>query len=812
VRGGDYVEHAPINRCARVKAAGHGGQVLVTKTTRDLAGTGLGGGFELKRLGEFRLRDLAEPELIYQLTHADLPVDFPPIRTLAERAGNLPVPVSSFIGRDRELALTGAALGKARVVTLTGAGGAGKTRLAVKAAAQVAPRFTDGAWLCELAPVRDPAGVDEAVAAVFSLTVRAGQSPRDALAELLRSKQLLLVLDNCEHLLEAAAALAENLAQSCERLVILATSREALGVDGERLVPVPSLGVPDAGADLDTIREAEAVRLFAERAAAVKPGFQVTTDNAAAVAAVVHRLDGIALAVELAAARVPAITVAGLARRLERSFAVLAAGRRGAVARHQTLRAAIDWSYELLSEPEQSLLARLAVFAGGCTLEAAEAVCGGKGIDPDAVFELLAGLVARSLVVAEDHGPQTRYRLLETIRQFGQERLEAAGEAGRWRARHAGYYAGLLPRVRDHARNSREEVFWAVRLGAERDNLLAAWSWAIGAGDVDTAFQMLAGFAPGEVRTSYQLLLPGEAALGLPGAADHPGYPLAVAVSALFASIRADATGAEELRRRAADANARCDPPDWRVEEVILAARVNIAFAAGAFADAARLGEQAAGIARTGGDLAEASLELTLASAGHVFAGDAPAAVPLAREALALARQTGAPALIATSLLAVGAAVADTDPGQARACLRESRELSTALGSQSARDLAWATGIAFLVGDQATTLELGCRAIDDLQWGGDRLRLGFVLHWIAGTLATARADAAAIILGAADAYVTAPAAVSQPMSLIVGEALGEERARELRARGAGLGRDQALAYTLAQATQALAELQSQTQP
>jgi predicted ATPase/class 3 adenylate cyclase len=812
VRDGDYVEHAPINRCARVKAAAHGGQALVTKTTRDLVGGRLGGGFGLKRLGEFRLRDLAEPELIYQLTHADLPADFPPIRTLAERAGNLPMPVSSFVGRARELALTGAALGESRVVTLTGPGGVGKTRLAVQAAVQVAPRFADGGWLCELAPVRDMGGVDEAVAAVFSLTARAGQSPREALAELLRAKQLLLVLDNCEHLLEVVAGLAETLARSCERLVILATSREALGVDGERLVPVPSLGVPDAGADLDTIREAEAVRLFTERAAAVKPGFVVTTDNAAAVTTVIRRLDGIALAVELAAARVPAMTPAELSRRLERSFAVLTASRRGAVARHQTLRAAIDWSYELLTEPEQALLARLAVFAGGATLAAAEEVCGGEGIDPDAVFDLLASLVARSLVVAEEHGPQTRYRLLETIRQYGQGRLEAAGEADRWRARHAGHYASLLPRVREHARNSREEVFWAVRLGAERDNLLAAWSWAIGAGDVDTAFQMLAGFAPGEVRTSYQLLLPGEAALELPGAADHPGYPLAVAVSALFASIRADVPGAEGLCRRAAGANARWDPPDWRVEEVILATRVNIAFAAGAFADAARLAEQAAGLARAGGDLAEASLELTLASAGHIFAGDATAAVPLANDALALARQIGAPALIATSLLAVGAAVAGTDPGQARACLRESRELSTALGSQSARDLVSATGIAFLVGDQATTLELGRHAIHDLQWGGDRLRMGIVLHLIAGALAAARPAAAAIILGAADAYVTAPAQVAQLMSLIVGAALGEERARELRARGAGLGWDQALAYTLAQATQVLAELQSQTHP
>jgi len=464
VRRSDQVDHAPINRCARVKAAGHGGQVLVTKTTRDLVGWRLGGGFGLTRLGEFRLRDLAEPELIYQLTHADLPAGFPPIRTPAERTGDLPLQVSSFIGRERELAQTAAVLGEARVVTLTGVGGVGKTRLALQAAGQVAERFADGAWLCELAPVRDDGGVDDAVAAVFSATARTGQSTRETLVEFLRGKQLLLVLDNCEHLLAGAAALAGVLQRSCERLVILATSREALGTEGEQLVSVPPLALPGTDAGLAAVAGAEAVRLFSERAAAVKPDFSVTAENAAAVAAVVRRLDGIALAIELAASRVPAMTPTELARRLERSFAVLATGPRGAVARHQTLRATIDWSFRLLAAPEQALLSRLAVFAGGCTLQAAEAVCGGEGIDPGAVFELLAALVARSLVVAEEHRLETRYRLLETIRQYGEQRLNEAGETEQWRARHASYYAGIFTQVRDHAHDPQAEVFWAARL------------------------------------------------------------------------------------------------------------------------------------------------------------------------------------------------------------------------------------------------------------------------------------------------------------------------------------------------------------
>jgi hypothetical protein len=353
-------------------------------------------------------------------------------------------------------------------------------------------------------------------------------------------------------------------------------------------------------------------------------------------------------------------------------------------------------------------------------------------------------------------------------------------------------------------------VFWAVRLSAEQDNLLAAWSWAIGTGNVGSAFSILAGFARVEVRSTYPLVLAGEAALELPGASEDPGYPLALAVSAAFASNRVDVTTAEELCRRAADANAGQAIPDWRVEETICAARHNIALAAGAFGDAARLAEQAADLARAGGDLADASVELTFAASDHVLIDDAPAALPLAREALALARQTGAPALIATSLLALGAAVVGTDPEQARACLRESRELSTALGHHSAIDLLWATGIAFLLGDQVATLERGRRAIRGLQWAG-RIRMALVLYMIAGALLATRPDAAAIIQGAAQTYV-----VESPkfalLSSTVTASLGEERARELRARGADMDWDQALAYTLTQATQALNDLESTARP
>jgi hypothetical protein len=354
-------------------------------------------------------------------------------------------------------------------------------------------------------------------------------------------------------------------------------------------------------------------------------------------------------------------------------------------------------------------------------------------------------------------------------------------------------------------------VFWVLRVSADQDNLLAAWSWAIGVGNVDTAFAILAGFAPAEVWTTYPLLLPGEAALELPGAAGHPGYSLALAVSALFASNRADVTGAEELSGQAASANARRATPDWRVEETICAARSGIAVTTGKLAGAARLAEEGAGHARAGGDLADASIALTVAAACHLLAGDTPGAVPLASQALALARQVAAPALIASSLLAVGLAVVGTDPAQARARLRESREVSTALGYQGTADLICAIAIAFVIGDRTATLELALRAIRGLQWSGDRIRVGLVLHLIAGALVTTRPEAAAIIQGAAEAYVVPPPMFAQLSSTITA-ALGDERARQLRARGADMDWDQALAYTLTQTTQALSELESATQP
>jgi predicted ATPase/class 3 adenylate cyclase len=820
-RAGDYFGRT-LNRAARIMGAGHGGQVLCSAATGELVRDALPPGSSLVDMGEHRLRDLGRPETIFQVTHPDLVSEFAPLRSLDTFVGNLPLAVSSFIGRVSELARAVAAVGEARVVTLTGVGGVGKTRLALQAAGEALPGFRDGAWWCELAPVRDRAGVAEAVAGVFSVTARVGQTVQEALVEFLRQKELLVVLDNCEHVLESAAHLVSTLQRSCARLVVLATSREGLGVDGERLVPVPSLAAPPVDAALDAIVEADAVRLFVERAAAVAADFELTDENAAAVAQVCRRLDGVPLAIELAAARVPAMTPAELAQRLDRRFQVLARGRRGGVERHQTLRAAIDWSYELLNEPERLLLARLAVFAGGCTLDAAEAVCGGDGVHPDAVFECLASLVARSLVVAEEHGPQSRYRLLETIRQYGEERLGETGEADSLRARHAGHYTAFAEQGFEHLHGP-GHVLWAGRLSAEHDNLLAAWSWAIDVDDVDTAFRILCSVPRGH-EGGYQLGLPGEVALTLRGATEHADFPLALAITAVDAASRGDLELVEQRCNGALQADQRFDAhTDPGVENLVCQARADSALVRGAFADAVAFSMQAADVARANGNLAVASLNLAIAAWSRTCAGDALGAVPLASEAIALARQVDMPYAITHGLLVLGVALADSDPDQARACLGESLDRSAALGYENADVVALATLLTSRLDDTPATLEIASRTIRYLHWARQPFWLFACLNVVARALAPTRPEAAAIIHGAARGIVvrnlkTPVATESKPTPPTTGgyfgemrrettrlltAALGDQRTRQLRADGDAMDDERAVDYALAQISDVL---------
>lgn len=416
----------------------------------------------------------------------------------AVRTGNLPFQLTSFVGRDREKAEVARLLGGARLVTLTGAGGVGKTRLACQVAADLADRFPDGVWLVELAPLSDAGLVPQTVAAALAVDEQPGRSILAVLGDYLRTRSLLLVFDNCEHVLATCASLAEALLRTCANVRVLSTSREALGIEGETVWRVPSLSLPDVRDAPDPQRLAayEAVRLFEERAAASQPGFRVTERNAAAVAQVCRRLDGLPLALELAAARVKGLAVDQIAARLDQGFRLLTGGRRTALPRHQTLRATMDWSYGLLAEPARAVLRRLSVFAGGFTVETAEAVCAGETIEAGDVLDLLLELVDKSLVAAEAGDGDARYHLLETVRQYAHERLAESGEADRVHRRHAEWYLALAERAESDVQGPEQPALLA-RLEAEHENLRAALDWSTEAADgAETALRLAGALWP----------------------------------------------------------------------------------------------------------------------------------------------------------------------------------------------------------------------------------------------------------------------------------------------------------------------------
>jgi predicted ATPase/class 3 adenylate cyclase len=483
-REGDYFGPA-VNRAARLMASGYGGQVLLSDTTAGLSREQLPAGVTLRDLGEHHLKDLTSPEHIFQLQYPGLQAGFPPLRTLDAYPNNLPVQLTSFIGRQRELAETADRLASTRLLTLIGPGGTGKTRLALQLGADLLEQFPDGVWLVELAPVSDPGLVLQTVAAMLNLRERPGITLPEMVISFLQVKRSLLILDNCEHLIEACAHLADELLRHCRQLKIITSSREALGTGGETVYSLPSLGLPvqpgDGGypagrqsPDLESIRQSEAVQLFLERATAAQPHFALTEQNAASVTQVCRRLDGIPLAIELAAVRVRMLSPEQIAARLDDRFSLLTGGSRSALPRQQTLQALIDWSYDLLSQEEQGLFRRLAVFAGSWTLEAAEAIC--PKFD---VLNLLGGLVNKSLVGTEEAiDGAIRYRLLETMRQYGQERLLEVGETVEARDRHLGYFldyaeAGEL----DYFGPKEIQRFNAFEL--EQDNFRAALQWGL---------------------------------------------------------------------------------------------------------------------------------------------------------------------------------------------------------------------------------------------------------------------------------------------------------------------------------------------
>ena len=473
----------PVNRVARLLAIGHGGQVLLSQAAHDLVHERLPTGCLLQDRSAHRLKDLLTPEHVFQLLHSALPSEFPPLRSLQAFANNLPVQWASFIGREQEIETVKSLLQQSPLLTLTGSGGCGKTRLALQMAAELVEEYADGVWLVELAALSEPKLVVQAVATSLGLRDVPGRTLLQTVMDYLQSRTLLLVLDNCEHLLTACADLTETLLRGCPHLRILATSREGLRIGGEQVYRVPSLPAPDL-ASLPTeeteraalVSESDAARLFVERAKQQRLEFVLTNQNASEVASICSRLDGIPLAIELAAARVRILSVAEINAGLEDRFELLTGGSRTAFPRQQTLRAAMDWSYDLLTGQERLLLSRLPVFAGGWTLEAARKVCGDQSLPVGSVLDVLSGLVDKSLVVAETQGGSSRYHLLETVREYGWERLAQGGEVTEVRKSHRDYFLALAEEAVPQLKDSDQGV-WLERLEMEHDNLRTALAW-----------------------------------------------------------------------------------------------------------------------------------------------------------------------------------------------------------------------------------------------------------------------------------------------------------------------------------------------
>jgi predicted ATPase/class 3 adenylate cyclase len=479
---GDVIQYSGYTTLAltqRIMSAGHGGQILLSRSTCDSINDNLPAQVKLLDLGERRLKDVQQLEHLYQVSVPDLPSEFPPLKTLEVIKSNLPAQLTSFIGREREIQEVERLLEANRMVTLTGSGGAGKTRLSLQVGNHGLSQFSDGVWLVELAPVTDSALIPQTLLSIFNLREDRHREVVDVLIEHLRSKTILLLLDNCEHVIDACAQISETLLHACPKLKILASSREALGIAGEIAYRVPSLQTPDPAnlPSVEELKEMESIRLFVERAATANRNFVLTQDNAPFVAQICFRLDGIPLAIELAASRVKALTPEQIAARLDDRFRLLTGGSRTALPRQQTLRAMIDWSYSLLSDDEKILFRRLAVFVGGWTLQAAESVCGEKSAGFD-VLDLLTRLVDKSLVFLEESMEGIRYHRLETIRQYSREKFFETNEVEEIRDRHLDFIVQFVELADDNLKG-RDQVLWQKRMSAEQDNIRAALDWGL---------------------------------------------------------------------------------------------------------------------------------------------------------------------------------------------------------------------------------------------------------------------------------------------------------------------------------------------
>jgi predicted ATPase len=595
-----YMGYTTLVMVQRVMSAGHGGQVLLSGTTYALVRDNLPAGVELLDLGERRLKDVVRPEHLYQLNAPGLASSFRPLNTLDAFLNNLPVQLTSFIGREREIAEVKRELRAHHLITLVGPGGTGKTRLSLQVAADLVDQFPHGVWFIELAPLTDPDLIPQTILSAIGINEQSGK-PLDALRDYLRRKKTLIVLDNCEHLIDASAHVANALLSVAADLKILASSREALSVPGEVTYAVPSLALPDPG-QLPVVEEVyqyEAVRLFIDRSLLADVHFSVDASNASVIAQICHRLDGIPLAIELAAARVRMLSTDQILGGLDDRFNLLTGGARTLLPRQQTLRALIDWSYDLLSENERSLFRRLSVFAGGWTLEAAQEVCAsGEAND---VADMLSQLVGKSLVVVEH--PQrggTRYNMLETIRQYGRERLAETEGSEELRQRHLRYFVELTDLAGPELYRLNQGV-WLNRLDEELDNLRLALEWAL-ASDVLSGLQIVAG-------PVYRFWLFRSTSRELGN---------------WLAQLLAHDDSASPLHSRALAIQSQC-----------------IGNTEGNFGKAHRLAEESLEMARSLGDRQGEAFSLSILGGFILLQGSVGEAIPLLEQSLAIYRESG---------------------------------------------------------------------------------------------------------------------------------------------------------------------------
>jgi predicted ATPase/class 3 adenylate cyclase len=486
--GNEYRGYLTMSLVQRLMSAGYGGQILLSNATETLLRGQLPDNVNLRDIGEHKFKDVPHLIRIFQALAPDLQTEFPPLRTLDAHPSNLPTQLTSFVGREKELADVKKLLQSAHMLTLIGPGGTGKTRLSIQAASELLDRYPDGVWFVELAPILDPLLVPHTTAIAIGLRDEPQRPVIETLCDHLREKKMLIILDNCEHLVDACARLANKILLATPNVRFLASSREALGIGGEVTYRVPSLGLPDVNhlPPVESLNQYTAVKLFIDRATSAIPTFTVTNDNAPALAQICSRLDGIPLAIELAAAKVRVLSVEQIAKRLDDRFRLLTGGSRTALEHHQTLRAAIDWGYNLLPPFEQVLFSRLSVFSGGWTLEAAEWVCEGGTVKSEDVLNLLEQLINKSLVIMEEIQGESRYHMLETIRQYANEKLVGSDAQ---RGQHAAYFL-ILAETIEPSLEKPEPASWLDKLEREHNNLRAALRWAREKGQIELGLQL----------------------------------------------------------------------------------------------------------------------------------------------------------------------------------------------------------------------------------------------------------------------------------------------------------------------------------